>query len=72
MEKNKVIEQGSNQLAKQVKKFPGAAKGVEVAPGTNWVTGLTHQQRTEALRAQENKWKAPYNSSRGTLSFDRG
>lgn len=52
---------------------PNFNKGVPVAEGTNWVTGLTHEQRCQKMLEHENKWKRQYNAGRGTVqSFSRG
>jgi len=50
------------------------SKGVPVEKGKNWVTGLTHEQRCQAMYNHEMGWKAKYNANKGTLmqNWSRG
>lgn len=52
------------------------SRGVEVAPGTDWVTGLSHEQRVQHMLRHEQYWKSKYNAQRGTMqanqSWSRG
>ena len=44
------------------------SKGVPVEKGKNWVTGLTHEQRVNAMYEHEMNWKKKYNANMGTVT----
>jgi hypothetical protein len=62
MSKDKEVKKNPNHVV-----FPNANKGVEVEPGKNWITGLSHEQRVAHQQAHENKWKRRYNAAQGTV-----
>lgn len=53
-------------------KFTNQNPGVKVAAGKNWITGLTHEERRQALLQHEYKWKKKYNEQRATMNLTRG
>lgn len=48
-----------------------SAKGIPVEEGKNWITGLTHDQRIQAMNNHEQFWKKKYNSHKGTVGLQQ-
>jgi hypothetical protein len=69
---NKMESKGTEQTRVGTPAWKRVSRGIPVEAGKNWVTGLTHEQRVQAMFSHENYWKQKYNSNRGTVGGHEG